>query len=153
MSWNTFGRVFRFTTWGESHGPAIGAVVDGCPPGLALSEGDIQPWLDLPEVGMVGSSPEILVRLRDGQITIRPIAGTRPRGKTPEADRAAERELLADPKERAEVYKQLFDLSTKRSYLMPLIPLPAIVAHHKDVKLLGGHKNPKGFEFNRVAWN
>ena len=46
MSYNTFGRVFRFTTWGESHGPAIGAVVDGCPPGLALSEADIQPWLD-----------------------------------------------------------------------------------------------------------
>ncbi|TMJ15127.1 MAG: chorismate synthase, partial [Alphaproteobacteria bacterium] len=46
MSLNSFGRVFRFTTWGESHGPAIGAVVDGCPPGLALSEGDIQPWLD-----------------------------------------------------------------------------------------------------------
>ncbi|MBN8830084.1 MAG: chorismate synthase [Sphingomonadales bacterium] len=46
MSFNTFGRVFRFTTWGESHGPAIGAVVDGCPPGLALAEADIQPWLD-----------------------------------------------------------------------------------------------------------
>jgi chorismate synthase len=46
MSWNTFGRVFRFTTWGESHGPAIGAVVDGCPPGLSLAEGDIQPFLD-----------------------------------------------------------------------------------------------------------
>jgi chorismate synthase len=46
MSWNTFGRVFRFTTWGESHGPALGAVVDGCPPGIALSEADIQPWLD-----------------------------------------------------------------------------------------------------------
>ncbi len=46
MSLNTFGRVFRFTTWGESHGPALGAVIDGCPPGLALSEGDIQPWLD-----------------------------------------------------------------------------------------------------------
>ncbi|PZU06175.1 chorismate synthase [Sphingomonas sp.] len=46
MSFNTFGRVFRFTTWGESHGPAIGAVVDGCPPGLTLSEADIQPWLD-----------------------------------------------------------------------------------------------------------
>jgi chorismate synthase len=43
---NTFGHLFRFTTWGESHGPAIGAVVDGCPPGLALSEADIQPWLD-----------------------------------------------------------------------------------------------------------
>ena len=46
MSLNSFGRVFRFTTWGESHGPAIGAVVDGCPPGIALSEDDIQPWLD-----------------------------------------------------------------------------------------------------------
>jgi chorismate synthase len=46
MSFNTFGRVFRFTTWGESHGPAIGAVVDGCPSGLALSEADIQPFLD-----------------------------------------------------------------------------------------------------------
>ena len=46
MSFNSFGHVLRFTTWGESHGPAIGAVVDGCPPGLALSEADIQPWLD-----------------------------------------------------------------------------------------------------------
>jgi len=46
VSFNTFGRVFRFTTWGESHGPALGAVVDGCPPGLALSEGHLQPWLD-----------------------------------------------------------------------------------------------------------
>lgn len=46
MSYNTFGRLFRFTTWGESHGPAIGAVVDGCPPGLHLTESDIQPWLD-----------------------------------------------------------------------------------------------------------
>lgn len=46
MSFNTFGRVFRFTTWGESHGPALGAVVDGCPPGIALAEADIQPWLD-----------------------------------------------------------------------------------------------------------
>jgi chorismate synthase len=46
MSFNTFGRVFRFTTWGESHGPALGAVVDGCPPGLPLSEVDIQPFLD-----------------------------------------------------------------------------------------------------------
>ncbi|RSU57720.1 chorismate synthase [Sphingobium yanoikuyae] len=52
MSFNTFGRVFRFSTWGESHGPAIGAMVDGCPPGLALSEADIQPWLDLRKPGM-----------------------------------------------------------------------------------------------------
>ncbi len=46
MSYNSFGRVFRFSTWGESHGPALGAVVDGCPPGLPLSEADIQPFLD-----------------------------------------------------------------------------------------------------------
>ena len=46
MSFNSFGRVFRFSTWGESHGPALGAVVDGCPPGLELSESDLQPWLD-----------------------------------------------------------------------------------------------------------
>lgn len=46
MSFNTFGRVFRFTTWGESHGPALGVVIDGCPPGIALGEADIQPFLD-----------------------------------------------------------------------------------------------------------
>ncbi len=46
MSVNSFGRVLRVTTWGESHGPAIGGVVDGCPPGLPLAEADIQPWLD-----------------------------------------------------------------------------------------------------------
>ena len=46
MSFNSSGRVLRFTTWGESHGEAIGAVVDGCPPGLAMTEADIQPWLD-----------------------------------------------------------------------------------------------------------
>lgn len=46
MSVNTFGRLLRFTTWGESHGPALGAVVDGCPPGLSLSEADLQPFLD-----------------------------------------------------------------------------------------------------------
>jgi len=46
MSHNTFGHLFRVTTFGESHGPALGCVVDGCPPGLALSEEDIQPYLD-----------------------------------------------------------------------------------------------------------
>ena len=42
MSFNTFGKIFRFTTWGESHGPAIGCIVDGCPPNISLSEQDIQ---------------------------------------------------------------------------------------------------------------
>jgi len=46
MSNNSFGRLFRVTTWGESHGPALGAVIDGCPPGLHLDESMIQPWLD-----------------------------------------------------------------------------------------------------------
>ncbi|MBE9605906.1 chorismate synthase [Acetobacteraceae bacterium H6797] len=46
MSHNTFGHLFRVTTWGESHGPAIGCVVDGCPPSIPLSEADIQPFLD-----------------------------------------------------------------------------------------------------------
>ena len=42
MSFNTFGKLFRFTTWGESHGPAIGCIVDGCPPNIKLKEQDIQ---------------------------------------------------------------------------------------------------------------
>src|SRR6478609_7211023 len=46
MSFNTFGHLFRVTTFGESHGPAIGCVVDGCPPGIALAEADIQPYMD-----------------------------------------------------------------------------------------------------------
>jgi chorismate synthase len=46
MSHNSFGHLFRVTTWGESHGPALGCVIDGCPPGLALTPADIQHWLD-----------------------------------------------------------------------------------------------------------
>src|SRR5499427_9736601 len=46
MSFNSFGHLFRFTTWGESHGPAIGCIIDGTPPRIALSEEDIQPWLE-----------------------------------------------------------------------------------------------------------
>ena len=46
MAGNSFGRLFRFTTWGESHGPAIGCVVDGCPPQIPLAEPDLQVWLD-----------------------------------------------------------------------------------------------------------
>jgi len=51
MSFNTFGRILRFTTWGESHGPALGAVVDGCPPQIDLAESDIQPFLDARKPG------------------------------------------------------------------------------------------------------
>jgi anthranilate synthase component 1 len=66
-------------------------------------------YLNFDSFQLAGSSPEIMVRLRDGKITIRPIAGTRPRGKTPDEDKALERELLADPKERAE-HLMLLDL-------------------------------------------
>ena len=66
-------------------------------------------FLDLPGFALTGSSPEILVRVRDGEVTIRPIAGTRPRGKSPEEDRENEVSLLADPKERAE-HLMLLDL-------------------------------------------
>ena len=66
-------------------------------------------FLDLPGFALIGSSPEILVRARDGEVTIRPIAGTRPRGKTDAEDSARRDELLADPKERAE-HLMLLDL-------------------------------------------
>lgn len=66
-------------------------------------------FLDLPGFAMIGSSPEILVRVRDGEVTIRPIAGTRPRGATATEDKANEVSLLADPKERAE-HLMLLDL-------------------------------------------
>ena len=54
MSFNTFGHLFRVTTWGESHGPAIGATVDGCPPGILLVEADLQPWLDASPMQRIG---------------------------------------------------------------------------------------------------
>jgi anthranilate synthase component 1 len=66
-------------------------------------------FLNFGDFHLAGSSPEILVRLRDGKITIRPLAGTRRRGATPEEDRALEQELIADPKERAE-HLMLLDL-------------------------------------------
>jgi anthranilate synthase component 1 len=66
-------------------------------------------FLNFPGFAIVGSSPEILVRLRDGKVTIRPIAGTRPRGKTTEEDNRLADELMADPKERAE-HLMLLDL-------------------------------------------
>jgi len=66
-------------------------------------------FLDFDGFSLVGSSPEVLVRLRDGEVTVRPLAGTRPRGADPEEDRRLAAELLADPKERAE-HLMLVDL-------------------------------------------
>ena len=75
----------------------------------ALNPSPYMYFLDVGDVQVVGSSPEILVRLQDGEVTVRPIAGTRPRGRTHEEDQALEAELLADPKERAE-HLMLIDL-------------------------------------------
>jgi anthranilate synthase component 1 len=66
-------------------------------------------YLNLDDFHIVGSSPEILVRMEDDEITVRPIAGTRPRGKTAEEDKALEQDLLSDPKELAE-HSMLIDL-------------------------------------------
>ncbi len=75
----------------------------------ALNPSPYMYFLDVGGAQVVGSSPEILVRLQGGKVTVRPIAGTRPRGRTPEEDLALEAELLADPKERAE-HLMLIDL-------------------------------------------
>jgi len=75
----------------------------------ALNPSPYMYFLDLGATQVVGSSPEILVRLKQGKVVLRPIAGTRPRGKTREEDLALEAELLADPKERAE-HLMLIDL-------------------------------------------
>jgi len=81
MSFNTFGRLFRVTTWGESHGPALGATVDGCPPGIALEAGTIQHWLDRRKPGQSRfttqrrepDAVEILSGVFEGQTTGTPI--------------------------------------------------------------------------------
>ncbi|WP_334194306.1 chorismate synthase [Pararhodobacter sp.] len=81
MSFNTFGHLFRVTTWGESHGPALGATVDGCPPGIPLTEADLQPWLDKRKPGQnrfttqrrEADEVEILSGVYEGQTTGTPI--------------------------------------------------------------------------------
>ena len=81
MSFNTFGHLFRVTTWGESHGPALGATVDGCPPGVALEPGMIQEWLDRRKPGQSRHTTqrrepdevEILSGVYDGRTTGTPI--------------------------------------------------------------------------------
>ncbi len=81
MSFNTFGQMFRVTTWGESHGPALGAVVDGCPPGIALEEARIQHWLDRRRPGQnrfttqrrEADAVEILSGVFEGRTTGHPV--------------------------------------------------------------------------------
>ena len=82
MSHNSFGHMFRFTTWGESHGPAIGCVVDGCPPRIELTEADIQTFLDQRRPGTSRfvtqrnepDQVQILSGLFEGQTTGTPIS-------------------------------------------------------------------------------
>ncbi len=82
MSHNSFGHLFRFTTWGESHGKALGCVVDGVPPGIALSEKDIQPYLDARKPGQSrfttqrkeSDTVEILSGVFEGKTTGAPIS-------------------------------------------------------------------------------
>jgi chorismate synthase len=82
MAGNSFGTLFRFTTWGESHGPSIGAVVDGTPPLISLSEADIQPWLDKRKPGQSrfvtqrreADEVKILSGVYEGQTTGTPIS-------------------------------------------------------------------------------
>ena len=82
MSGNTFGTLFTVTTFGESHGPAIGCVIDGCPPGMVLSEVDIQPELDRRKPGtsrhvtqrQESDTVEILSGVYQGKTTGTPIA-------------------------------------------------------------------------------
>jgi chorismate synthase len=81
MSFNTFGRLFRVTTWGESHGPALGATVDGCPPGVPVTAEAIQHWLDRRKPGQnryttqrrEADEVEILSGVFEGQSTGHPI--------------------------------------------------------------------------------
>ena len=61
MSFNTFGKLFRFTTWGESHGPAIGCIVDGCPPNISIKEKDIQIELNKRKPGQSKFKKQLLI--------------------------------------------------------------------------------------------
>lgn len=82
MAGNSFGTLFRFTTWGESHGPAIGVVVDGAPPRIPLAEADIQPWMDKRKPGQSrfvtqrreADEVKILSGVYEGQTTGTPIS-------------------------------------------------------------------------------
>ena len=93
MSFNTFGHLFRVTTFGESHGPAIGCVVDGCPPRIPLTEADIQPYLDKRRPGQ----SRFTTQRQEPDTVQNPVRRVRRRGDRRaghhrHADRAADRE-------------------------------------------------------------
>ena len=102
MSHNTFGHLFRVTTWGESHGPAIGCVIDGCPPGIALTEADIQPWLDRRKPG--GSR---FVTQRREADACRILSGTFDDGKGPVTTGAPISILIENTDQRSKDYGEI----------------------------------------------
>jgi anthranilate synthase component 1 len=99
-------------------------------------------YLDFGDFQLVGSSPEILVRLRDGKITIRPLAGTRPRGATPEQDQALEQELRNDPKERAE-HLMLLDLGRNDVGRVAMLKEAGSNAPPAQASTPGGRRAPR----------
>jgi chorismate synthase len=101
MSFNTYGHLFRVSTWGESHGPAIGCIVDGVPPGLDLAEADIQPWLDRRRPGA-----SRFVTQRKESDTVRILSGTF-EGKTTGTPIALE---IQNEDQRSKDYSALRDL-------------------------------------------
>jgi chorismate synthase len=112
MSNNSFGRLLRITSWGESHGPAIGVVIDNCPPGIALGEADIQPWLDRRRPGASRATSQrrepdqvrILSGTFEGRTTGAPISlmidnvDARPKDYQPDAYRPGHADYVYDAK-------------------------------------------------------
>ena len=107
MSHNSFGQLFRVTTWGESHGPAIGCIIDGTPPLLPLTEEDIQPWLDLRRPG---TSRFVTQRQETDQVRI--LSGTY-EGKTTGAPISL---LIENVDQRSKDYGAIADTSSWRCY-------------------------------------
>ena len=119
----------------------------------ALRRTNPSPFLFLLQMdgfSIIGSSPEILVRLRDGIVTVRPIAGTKPRGATPSADRAFEEELLADPKERAE-HLMLLDLGRNDVGRVSRSVRQGNQAGNQDGNKIGGIRVTSSFVVERYS--
>ena len=103
MSINSFGHLFRVTTWGESHGPALGATVDGCPPGVTITEEMIQHWMDKRKPGQNKYTTQgVFNRVFAAQPWRSPPASVHRKGRP--APRLAERQAQK-PAERASVGK------------------------------------------------
>ena len=113
MSHNSFGQLFRVTTWGESHGPAIGCVIDGTPPLLALSEGDIQPWLDRRRPG---TSRFVTQRQEADQVRI--LSGTY-EGQTTGTPISL---LIENEDQRSKDYSAIADTSGRGTRITPIMP-------------------------------